>query len=255
MNETLTLPSKWVQFKVNNDQQAKEELIVSHISLVKYVAERIKDNLPPEVEREDLVSYGVFGLIDAIEKFDHNRGIKFETYAIPRIRGAILDGLRSYDTASRTMRQKAKKLGKAFADVENRLGRCATDKEVAEELQMDMDSYNTLLSEVGRLHLLSLDEVVIHDDDSSVTLGERLEDKSSLNPALVTELNETRDSLIRGIESLTEQERIVVALYFYDELNLREISEVLDLSESRISQIRAKAIVKLRNKLANLEID
>lgn len=230
-------------------------MILSHVSLVKYVAERVKDNLPPEVERDDLVSYGVFGLIDAIEKFDHNRGIKFETYAIPRIRGAILDGLRSYDTASRTMRQKAKRLGRAFAEVENRLGRTATDKEVAQELQMDMDSFNTLLAEVGRLHLLSLDEVVIHDDDSCVTLGERLEDKTSLNPSLVAELNEIRDSLIEGIESLTQQERIVTTLYFYEELNLREISDILDLSESRISQIRAKAIVKLKNKLVGCEIE
>lgn len=254
MGKTLTLPNNWVLFKVNNSQEAKEELILGHISLVKYVAERVKDNLPPEVERDDLVSYGIFGLIDAIEKFDHNRGIKFETYAIPRIRGAILDGLRSYDTASRTMRQKAKKLGKAFAEVENRLGRIATDKEVADELQLDMESFNHLLAEVGRLHILSLDEVVTHDDDNCATLSDRIEDKTSLNPSLVSELNEIRDSLIEGIENLTNQERIVIALYFFEELNLREISEVMELSESRISQIRAKAIVKLRNRLIECEM-
>src|SRR3990172_9248460 len=138
MKTTLVAPSVWVRFKVHGDPSAKEELILNNVSLVKYVAERIKDNLPPEVDRDDLVSYGIFGLIDAIEKFDHNRGLKFETYAIPRIRGAILDGLRACDTASRSMRQKAKQIGKAYAEVEKRLGRATTDQEVAKELGMDM---------------------------------------------------------------------------------------------------------------------
>lgn len=172
MKAALATPGTWVLYKVHRDSKAKEELILENVSLVKYVAERVKDNLPPEVDRDDLVSYGIFGLIDAIEKFDHTRGLKFETYAIPRIRGAILDGLRACDTAPRSMRQKAKQLGKAYAEVEKRLGRIATDAEVAEELGVDMGSFNAMLAEVSRLHLVSLDDFILHDDGGDVTLAE-----------------------------------------------------------------------------------
>lgn len=253
MNNTLTTPNKWVLYKVYSNQQAKEDLIVEHVSLVKYVAERIRDNLPPEVDKNDLVSYGIFGLIDAIEKFDHNRGIKFETYAIPRIRGAILDGLRSIDIVPRSMRQKAKQLGKAYANVEQRLNRAATDEEVASELNMDIASFNSMAAEVSRLPLLSLDELV-HQDDSDLTLGEKIEDRSSYNPVELIELTEVRDALIKGIDSLSEQERLVISLYYYEGLTLKETSEVMGLSESRISQIRIKAVVKLRERLSNLQI-
>jgi len=255
MSRTLAVPGKWVLYKVHGDPEAKEELIVENISLVKYVAERVKDNLPPEVSREDLISYGVFGLIDAIEKFDHNRGIKFETYAIPRIRGAILDGLRVCDIAPRSMRQKAKQLGKAYTEVERRLGRAATNEEVAEELGIDIASLNSMLAEVSRLTLLSLDEFILQDEEGDVTLAERLEDKNSCNPAEVIELTELRDTLTRGIDSLNEQERLVITLYYYEGLTLRESSEVLGLSESRVSQIRIKAILKLRESMSDLQID
>ncbi|MCL6472902.1 MAG: FliA/WhiG family RNA polymerase sigma factor [Firmicutes bacterium] len=252
MNKTQSSPSKWVLYKVHNDPQAKEELILSNISLVRYVAERIKDNLPAEVERDDLVSYGIFGLIDAIEKFDHNRGLKFETYAIPRIRGAILDGLRTYDIAPRSMRQKAKQISKAYAEVERRTGRAATDAEVAKELGVSMESFNSMLAEVSRLPLISLDDLILQDDENSVTLGERIEDKNSSDPAEMVELTEVRDALIDGIESLTDQERLVITLYYYEGLTLRETCEVLGLSESRVSQIRIKAVLKLRAKLSHL---
>lgn len=255
MSGAVATQNKWVLYKVNNDPQAKEDLIVGNISLVKYVADRIKDNLPPEADRDDLVSYGIFGLIDAIEKYDHNRGIKFETYAIPRIRGAILDGLRAVDLAPRSMRQKAKQLGKAYSEVEQRLGRIATDEEVAKELDVDMGSFNRMLAEVSRLPLLSLDEMVIQDEEGGVTLGERIEDKTSYDPVEMVELTEVRDSLMAGINSLSEQERMVIALYYYEGLTLKETSEVLGLSESRISQIRGKTVAKLRQKLSCLQVE
>lgn len=248
----LVTPNTWVRYKVHGDERAKEELTVENLSLVKYVAERIKDNLPPEVDREDLVSYGVFGLIDAIEKFDQNRGIKFETYAIPRIRGAIFDGLRAYDIAPRSLRQKAKVLGKAITEVEMRLGRTATDEEVAEELNIDMASFNAMQAAVSRLPLLSLDDFVIQDDGSELTLGQRIEDKSSYNPVELLESTELSGALVEAIDSLNEQERIVITLYFYEGLTLRESSEVLELSESRISQIRLRAVAKLRAHMSDL---
>lgn len=253
MERTLTAPNKWILYKVHNDAKAKEELILENVSLVKYVAERVKDNLPPEVERGDLVSYGTFGLIDAIEKFDHNRGIKFETYAIPRIRGAILDGLRATDTAPRSLRQKAKQLGKAYAEIESRTGRAATDKEVAKELNIEIDSLYEMLAEVSRLPLLSLDDLAIQDEEGGVTIGERIVDKNAHDPLEQVEVTEVRDALIGGIESLSEQERLVVTLYYYEGLTLKETSEVMGLSESRISQIRAKTIVKLQEKLSHLQ--
>jgi len=252
MDRTLTAPSTWVLYKVHNDARAKEKLILDNVSLVKYVAERVKDNLPPEVERDDLVSFGIFGLIDAIEKFDHNRGIKFETYAIPRIRGAILDGLRTTDNAPRSIRQKARQIGKAYVELERRLGRAVKDEDVAKELNVDMDSFNSMMVEVSRVSLLSLDELVLQDDDGGVTLGERIEDKSAYDPGEIVELTELRDGLMSGIESLSEQERLVITLYYYEGLTLKETSEVLDLSESRISQIRIKAVLKLREHLSHL---
>ncbi|MDP2210177.1 MAG: FliA/WhiG family RNA polymerase sigma factor [Candidatus Aquicultor sp.] len=248
----LVTPNTWVRYKVHGDQRAKEELTLENLSLVKYVAERIKDNLPPEVEREDLVSYGVFGLMDAIEKFDHNRGIKFETYAIPRIRGAILDGLRAYDIAPRSLRQKAKVLGKAFTEVELRLGRTATDQEVAEELNIDLEAFNAMQAAVSRLPLLSLDDFVVQDDGGEITLGQRIEDKSSYNPVELLESTELSTALVEAIDSLNEQERLVVTLYFYEGLTLREASEVLELSESRISQIRLRAVAKLRAHMSEI---
>ncbi|HEY3374506.1 MAG TPA: FliA/WhiG family RNA polymerase sigma factor [Candidatus Aquicultor sp.] len=255
MRTAVTTPNKWVLYKVYNDAQARENLILENVSLVKYVAERVKDTLPSEIDKEDLVSYGIFGLIDAIEKFDHNRGLKFETYAIPRIRGAIVDGLRAVDTASRSMRQKAKQLGKAYVAVEKRVGRAATDNEVAQELGMNTASYNAMISQVSRLSVLYLDEIVSHDGEPGATLGERVEDKNSFNPSDLMEINEVRDSLIQGIESLSEQERLVISLYYYEDLTLKETSQVMGLSESRIAQIRVKAVLKLRGKLSHLSID
>lgn len=251
--KNVAAPNRWISYKVHNDAQAREELILEYVSLVKYVAERIKDTLPPEVDKEDLVSYGIFGLIDAIEKFDVSRGLKFETYAIPRIRGAILDGLRATDTVPRSLRQKAKQLGKAYTQVENRLGRPATDKEIAKELDLDIGSFNSMVAQVSRLPLLSLDELVSQDVENGMTLGERIEDKSSYNPSELMEINEVRDALIEGIESLTEQERLVISLYYYEGLTLKETSTVMGLSESRIAQVRVKAVLKLRARLAPLK--
>lgn len=253
IQKTIITTNKWILYKVHDNAEAREALILENVSLVKYVAERVKDTLPPEIDKEDLVSYGIFGLVDAIEKFDYSRGLKFETYAIPRIRGAILDGLRAYDTAPRSVRQKAKQLGKAYSELEKRFGRAATDTEVAKELDMDMSSFNSMVAQVSRLPIVSLDELVIQDSENGVTRGERLEDKDSYNPAELMEVKEVRDALVKAIDSLTEQERLVVALYYCEGLTLKETSKVMSLSESRIAQIRIKAIAKLREKLSHLQ--
>ncbi len=243
--------NKWIQYKLYDDAKAKEELILQFVPLVKYVVERVKDRLPYG-ENEDLVSFGIFGLIDAVEKYDYNRGIKFQTYAIPRIRGAIVDELRVHDHVSRSLRQKAKQLEKAYSEVEGRLGRAAKDEEVAKKLDLDLAEFSSLVQEVSRIPLLSLDEFVVKDGDRSATIGDELEDKQTLNPSVAVELKEIKEGLTEGIEALSEQERAVIGLYYYDGLTLKEISRVLGLSESRISQIRAKAVLVLREKLSHL---
>ncbi|MDI6799711.1 MAG: FliA/WhiG family RNA polymerase sigma factor [Actinomycetota bacterium] len=242
---------------MNGDKKAREELIIEYLPLVKYIVERMKDNLSPKLKMEsnDLVSNGIIGLIDAIEKFDLSRGLKFETYAIPRIRGSIVDELRLSDDAPRSLRQKAKRLLEAHVKLEKELGREAKDVELAEELGMDMSSYNLMLAEVNRMSLVSLEDFIVSDSDSTLTFSERLDDKLAENPLQVLEAKDIKAALARGIESLAKQERIVISLYYHDGLTLKEASQVLGLSESRVSQIRTKAVLRLREMLSHLEQD
>jgi len=244
--------SEWIRYKAYGDKDAREKLILQYVPLVKYVVERMKYTLPSEIEQNDLVSYGIIGLISAIEKYDYNRGFKFETYAIPRIKGAIVDELRISDHAPRSLRQKAKKLMAACSQIEKRLGRPAKDEETAKELNMNMKDFNSLLYNVSKLSLLSLDEFIIRSGDSKVTIGDSLEDKKAENPSVTVEIKDVKETLSRGIENLTEQERLVISLYYYDGLTLKETSKVLNLSESRVSQIRTKAVLQLREQLNHL---
>ncbi|HDP69284.1 MAG TPA: FliA/WhiG family RNA polymerase sigma factor [Actinobacteria bacterium] len=244
--------SEWTRYKVYGDKKAREKLILQYTPLVKYVVERMRDILPSETELDDLISYGVIGLIDAIEKYDYNRGIKFETYSIPRIRGAIVDELRISDYAPRSLRQKAKKLMEACSQIERSLGRLAKDKEIAEKLNLNMKSYNKMLCDVSKIPLLSLDDFIVKNGDSQVTIGEKLADKAVENPSTVVELKDIKETLTKSIENLTGQERTVVSLYYYEGLTLKETSNVLNLSESRVSQIRTKAVLRLRGQLEHL---
>lgn len=247
----------WADFKETGSAQARERLILHYVPLVRYVAGRVAIGLPANVDFDDLVSYGVFGLVDAVEKFDLNRGIKFETYAIARIRGAIIDGLRAVDWIPRSVRQKAKELEQAIAELEARLGRPASDREVSESLGLTVEQYHELLSEVKGIALASLDEMWTgeSDDDGNggVRFGEMIEDRASEDPSLAVESDEMRRLLADAIDRLPERERLVVALYYYEELTLREIGEVLGVSESRVSQIHTKALLRLRGKLSRLQ--
>lgn len=248
-------PSKieqaWQLYKSTRSPEARDELILAYVPLVKYVAGRILAGLPSNVDFDDLVSYGFFGLVDAVEKFDPDRGVKFETYAMARIRGAVIDGLRSVDWVPRSVRQKAKELETVVAELEAKLGRPATDLEVCEALGVELEEYHELLSEIKGVTLASLDEVWSGDpeQEGKLRFGQMIEDTLSEDPGARVEDVEVKRVLAEAIDQLPERERLVISLYYYEGLTLKEIGEVLGVSESRISQIHTKAIVRLRARL------
>lgn len=242
----------WEEYLRTGSQKAREALIEEYAPLVKYVAGRVITGFPSNVEFDDLVSYGIFGLIDAIDKFDPARGIKFETYAISRIKGAILDGLRSNDWAPRSVRQKAKQLEKVCAELENKLGRYATDQEIADALQISLDEFHRLLNEVSCTTLYSLDEHWLSRtvDDESVRVLDLIENVESADPEKQIEIMELKSELAKAIDALTDRERMVITLYYYEGLTLKEIGEIMSISESRVSQIHTKAVFRLQGRLA-----
>lgn len=241
----------WVAYKERGDLQAREQLIVNYIHLVKYVAGRLAMGLPPYVDVDDLYSYGTFGLINAVERFDHTRGVKFETYAITRIKGSILDGLRSMDWVPSSLRQRAKELEDAYARLENRLGRSATDEEVAKELGADPDDVGKLVSDLSRTHLLSLEEMwpAGDGDEGEFSLKDLIGDEKAEDPFESAAASEIKDVLGQAITMLPEKEKLVVTLYYYEGLTAKEIGEIMGLSVSRISQLHSKALLRLRGKL------
>lgn len=241
----------WRQFKTKRDPQAREQLIIHYAPLVKYVAGRVAMGLPPSIDPEDLHSYGIFGLVDAVEKFEPDRGVKFETYAIARIRGAMFDGLREQDWVPRTVRQKARRLERAVAELEARLGRSATDAEICAALDMTPDEYAELLSEIRVTSIVSLDEwwATESDDDKGISLGELIEDPNAAQLGAAVEAEQVEQLLGEVIDGLPERERMVVTLYYYEGLTLKEIGKVLGVTESRVSQLHTRAIVRLRARL------
>ncbi len=241
----------WRDYLTSKSQVTRETIILKYAPLVKYVAGRVAIGLPSNVEFDDLVSFGVFGLMDAIEKFDLSRGIKFETYAIARIRGAILDGLRSNDWVPRSVRQKARELERVCAELENRLGRSATDQEISDAMNVSIQEFYQLLSEVSCTTLSSLDELwMVHsNEDDSVRVLDLVKNNESEDPLHQVEIEEVKETLANAIESLPERERMVIALYYYEGLTLKEIGEIMEISESRVSQIHTKAIFRLRGRL------
>lgn len=245
------LEQAWEEFKTTGSAEAREALILAYVPLVKYVAGRVSVGLPSNVDFDDLVSYGVFGLVDAVEKFDPGRGVKFETYAVARIRGAVIDGLRSIDWVPRSVRQKSKELEQTIGALEAKLGRPASDQEIAEALNITVDEYHELLSEVKGVSLASLDEVWSGDpeEEGKIPFGQMIENTRSEDPTARVEDVEVKRVLAEAIDHLPERERLVVALYYYEGLTLKEIGEVLNVSESRISQIHTKAILRLRGRL------
>src|SRR5947209_4762785 len=243
----------WVEFKDTADPRLRERLILHYSPLVKYVAGRVGVGLPPNIEQADLVSYGIFGLIDAIEKFDISRAIKFETYAISRIKGAIIDELRAIDWIPRSVRYKAREVEKAYAALEARLHRTPTEPEVAEELGIGLDELHTIFSQVSFVNVIALDELlnVGGERGDKVSLVDTLEDTRAEDPVAAFETEETKYLLARAINTLPEREKIVVTLYYYEGLTLAEIGQVLGVTESRICQMHTKAVLQMRSKLSD----
>ncbi|HPZ29845.1 MAG TPA: FliA/WhiG family RNA polymerase sigma factor [Limnochordia bacterium] len=247
--DSVELTDLWQQYKYNNDLTAREQIIEQYLPLVQYVAGRIAIHLPDNVEFHDLISYGVFGLIDAIDKYDPHRDIKFETYASVRIRGGIIDGLRSTDWIPRSVRSKAKEIDQAIIKLEHDLGRTPTDREVAVELEMSLDKYYETLDQVRNISLLSLDDNLSSDADSdSITLLDTINDPEAVVDQELVD-RETLQELAAAIDELDEKQRLVVSLYYHEGLTLREIGHIMAVSESRISQIHSQAIRTLRTKL------
>ena len=252
----IVLAHLWREYKQTGDPSLREQLILQYAPLVRYVAGRVGVGLPASVEQGDLVSYGVFGLIDAIDKYDLSRAIKFETYAINRIRGAIIDELRSIDWIPRSVRTKARDVERAIAVLEGRLQRTPTETEIADELGMDVPDLRRVFSQVSFVHVAALDEMLSASDRSDgSTLGERLEDERADAPGDALDDEETRYLLARVIHTLPEREQIVVTLYYYEGLTLAEIGLVLGVTESRICQLHTKAMMQMRTRMPSMADD
>jgi len=237
----------WQQYIETRDPAIKEKLILEYSHIIKYVAGRLSIYFGSNVEYDDLVGYGVFGLIDAIEKFDITKGVKFETYASLRIRGAIIDSIRELDWVPRSLRQKNKELERVYAEVENNLGHSATDQEIADKLHISIDEFYKLLNEVNLSSLISLEEFLEQNYEVGVNVtGNSKEDR----PEGYMEITELREILADAISKLPEKEKTVISFYYFEDLTLKEISAIMKVSESRISQLHTKAILRLRGKLA-----
>jgi len=238
----------WQEFKATGSRQARDGLIVHYAPMVNFVAGRVAVGLPPTIEQADLVSYGIFGLIDAIEKFDPGRNVKFETYAMTRVRGAIIDELRAVDWVPRTVRAKARALEKAFSTLEASLGRAPTDAELAEQLGVGEDELQAMLAQVSFVGIVPLDEVLGGDRDDGTTLGDTIADQGA-GPVGAFEVEETRVLLASSIGRLGDREKTVLGLYYYENLTLAEIGQVLGVTESRVCQIHSRAVLQLRSRL------
>jgi len=243
----MNVEKSWQSYRKNRDPKAREELLVQYLPLVKGVAGRMAIGFPRSVELDDLVSTGVIGLIEALKNFDPKRGVKFETYAVPRIRGAILDELRALDWVPRSTRAKSRAIERTVAKLENKLGRIPNDTELAKALRVSVKDLLWDLDDVSGTTILSLDEMVYREEDNrQVPRVETVGAATKDNVLGDLEKNELKAFLTNSITRLSEQEKLVIALYYYEELTLKEIGEVMKISESRVSQIHTKSVLKLR---------
>lgn len=239
----------WSRYRDSGDADLREQLILHYSPLVKYVAGRVGAGMPANVEHADLVSYGIFGLMDAIEKFDPSRGFKFETYAVTRIRGAIIDELRSIDWVPRSVRAKARRIEKAIRQLEQRLNRTPSDEELAIELMVSTEELEDMLTSVSMTSMAALDDVLDIGDGESITLVDTLEEENLTSPEGNIDDQETRRQLREAIGRLSEREQKVLALYYFENMTLAQVGDILGVTESRICQIHTKAVMSLRNKL------
>lgn len=241
----------WKRYKDDGDRASRDELIIEFSPLVRQVASRVGSGLPSQVEHADLISYGVFGLIDAIDKYDPERPVKFETYAISRIRGAIIDELRSMDWIPRSVRSRAREVERAQSELEAKLQRTPTAAEVAKALEMSPQEYRATVGRLSNTSVLALDEATSSGGDrsESITLMDTLRDASAPDPARLMDSEETQYLLARAIDQLPEREKFVLTLYYFENMTLAEIGAVLGVTESRISQMHSKAVGELRKLL------
>ncbi|GGG12200.1 FliA/WhiG family RNA polymerase sigma factor [Paenibacillus abyssi] len=238
----------WRKWKEDRDIEAKKQLIEQYLPLVEYVTNRMAIGLPKNVSKDDLASNGVMGLIDAVEKFDYRRGLQFETYASWRIRGAMIDGLRQGDWVPRSIREKAKKIEDAYQQLEHKYLRSVSDAEMSTYLNVSEKDFVQMLQDIAVTTVCSLEDP-IREEESETRLS-LLVDEKAKNPDHKAHEFYMKETLVKGIERLTEKERIVISLFYYEELSLSEIAEVMSLSPSRISQLHSKAILRLRGALA-----
>ena len=250
--KAIELQDLWRRYKSSGDERARERLVVAYSPLVKYVAGRMSSGLPAHVEEADLISYGLGGLISAIERFDLTREIKFETYAITRIRGAIIDELRNLDWVPRSVRARAREIERVNMKLEARLQRAPTDEEMSTELGISIEDFQDALLQISNSTIVALDELwnVSDATGDQVSLLDTLPDHGAPDPQAVVDQTELRDRIADAIAALPEREKLVIALYYYENLTLREIGEVLGVTESRVSQLHTKAILRLKAHLA-----
>ena len=249
--KAIELRDLWRRYKENGDPGARERLVLAYSPLVKYVAGRMSSGLPAHVEESDLISYGLLGLISAIERFEPAREIRFETFAITRIKGSIIDELRSLDWVPRSVRAKAREIERANAKLEHKLQRAPTDKEMAAELDVEVEDFQESLMRISNSSVVALDELWTVSDSSGdqVSLLDTIQDETAADPAQEMDLTDMKDRLADSIARLPEREKLVVALYYYENLTLREIGEVLGVTESRVSQLHTKAVLRLKSRL------
>ena len=249
--KAIELKDLWRRYKDDREEKARERLVLAYAPLVKYVAGRMSSGLPSHVEESDLISYGLLGLISAIERFEPEREIKFETFAITRIKGSIIDELRSLDWVPRSVRAKAREIEKVNAQLENELQRAPTDQEMAEKLAVTVEEFQDQLTRISNSSVVALDELWTLSDASGdqVSLLDTIQDPQALDPAQEMDATEMKDHLADAIARLPEREKLVVALYYYENLTLREIGEVLGVTESRVSQLHTKAVLRLKSAL------
>ncbi len=251
--KAIELRDLWRRYKADGDERARERLVVAYSPLVKYVSGRMASGLPAHVDEADLISYGLLGLINAIERFEPERAIKFETYAMTRVKGAIIDELRTLDWVPRSVRARARQIERANAKLEHQLQRAPTDEEMAAELDLSVAELQGALLQISTSTVAALDELWTVGDSSGdqVSLLDTLPDENAPDPAAVMDQTDLKERMAAAIRRLPEREKLVVALYYYENLTLREIGDVLSVTESRVSQLHTKAVLRLRSRLAD----
>ncbi len=250
MAKTENPAALWQDYRRTRDRALRDRLILTYAPLVKFVAGRLGSGLPAHVDEGDLVSYGLLGLIGAIERYDPDREIKFETYAITRIKRAIIDELRALDWVPRSVRARARDIERAIAELEKKLHRAPTDEEISDKLGLTQEELDNSLTEISRSSIAALDELwTVSDGGDQIALLDTIEDSVGPEPQTALAQSEIREALGESISRLPEREKLVVTLYYYEELTLREIGEVLGVTESRVSQLHTKAILRLKARL------